>query len=179
MIYKFTESAKNVIQYANEITAKLGHSYIGTEHLLYGLTKEANGIASKVLEEQNITSETVISKIDAIMGNTENKTRKILGFTPRTKKVLENASSEAKKDGSEYIGTEHLLIGIMKEGDSVAIRIMINLEANLKEIYEDILKVMSESSSEENKIKSKTVKSERNTSFSQTPTLNQYRYRLV
>ncbi len=174
MIYKFTESAKNVIQHANEIAAELGHNYIGTEHLLYGLTKENSGIANKVLEEQNIIPESVLGKIYAIMGKNENKTKKILGFTPRTKKVLENASAEAKKDGSEYIGTEHILIGIMKEGDSVAIRIMLNLEANLKEIYEDILKVISETASEENKIKSKTMKSEKNTSFSQTPTLNQY-----
>ena len=174
MTYKFTESAKNVIQYANEITLKFGHSYIGTEHMLYGLAKENTGIANKVLEQQNVNVENVETQIETIMGVSSVKSKKILGFTPRTKKVLENASNEAKRLGSNYLGTEHILVGIMKEGDSVAIRILLNLGANLKEIYEDILKVISENASEENKTKNKIQKSERETSFSQTPTLNQF-----
>lgn len=68
MIYKFTSSATNVIEYANEITLKLGHDYIGTEHILYGLTKENSGIANKVLEGQNVTAENVLSQIDEIIG---------------------------------------------------------------------------------------------------------------
>lgn len=172
MTYKFTESAKNVIDFANEITAKLGHSYIGTEHILYGLTCEKSGIASKVLKEQNVTAENVLSQIEKIIGTGAVKSKKILGFTPRTKKILENASLEAKKLGSEYIGTEHILIGTMKEGDSVAIRILLNLEANLKEIYEDILKVVNESVSEENKTNGKVE--EKQGSFKETHTLNQF-----
>lgn len=174
MTYKFTESAKNVIQYANDLTAKLGHSYIGTEHILYGLSKENVGVASKVLEGQNVNSENVKNHIEAIMGKGNSKSKKILGFTPRTKRVLENASVEAKKFGSNYIGTEHILTGIMKEGDSVAIRILLDLGANLKEIYGDIIKVINESSSEENKAKSKVIKNENETSFNDTPTLNQF-----
>ena len=100
------------------------------------------------------------------------KSRKILGFTPRTKRILENASNEAKKLNSDFIGTEHILIGILKEGDSVAVRVLINLNVDIKAIYEDILKVISENVSEENKIKNKTEKKE--TSFSNTPTLNQF-----
>ena len=100
------------------------------------------------------------------------KSRKILGFTPRTKRILENASNEAKKLNSDFIGTEHILIGILKEGDSVAVRVLINLNVDIKAIYEDILKVISENVSEENKIKNKTDKKE--TSFSNTPTLNQF-----
>lgn len=174
MTYKFTESAKNVIQFANEITAKLGHSYIGTEHILYGLSKEKTGIASKILEEQGATPEVILAQIESVVGGMAIKSKKILGFTPRTKKILENASFEAKKLGSDFIGTEHILIGIMKEGDSVAIRILLNVEANLKVIYEDIVKVVSENASEENKVKSKTEKNDNKTSFSQTPTLNQF-----
>ncbi len=102
------------------------------------------------------------------------KAKKILGFTPRTKKVLENASVEAKKLNSDYIGTEHLLIGILKEGDSVAVRVLINLNINIKTIFEDILKVITESASEDNKTKIKTEKDKKETSFSQTPTLNQF-----
>lgn len=85
---------------------------------------------------------------------------------------MENASDEAKKLGSEYIGTEHILIGIIKEEDSVAIRILLNLNVNIKEIHEDILKVINESISEDNKLNDKVQKN--NTSFSQTPTLNQF-----
>ena len=174
MTYKFTESAKNVIDYANSITTKLGHSYIGTEHILYGLTKETNGIASKVLAEQNVNPESVLAQIEKIMGGADSKTKKILGFTPRTKKVLENASNEAKKLGSNYIGTEHILIGTIKEGDSVAIRILLNLEANLKDVYEDILKIVNETVSEENKSKNKVNTKQSESSFSQTHTLNQF-----
>ena len=174
MTYKFTESAKNVIQFANDITAKLGHSYIGTEHILYGLSKEKTGIASKVLEEQGATPDVILTQIESVVGGMAVKSKKILGFTPRTKRILENASLEAKKLGSDFIGTEHILIGIMKEGDSVAIRILLNIEANLKIIYEDIVKVVSENASEENKVKSSAEKSDEKTSFSQTPTLNQF-----
>lgn len=110
MTYKFTESAKNVIQYANEITRKLGHSYIGTEHLLYGLSKETSGIANKILEEQNVTPDNIVTQIEEIIGTNNNKQKKIQGFTPRTKRVLESASAEAKKLNSLYIGTEHILV---------------------------------------------------------------------
>ncbi len=82
------------------------------------------------------------------------KIRKFSGFTPRTKKILEKASEEAKRLGSDYLGTEHILVGIIKETDSVAIRILLNLDANIKEIYEDILKVVNASSFEEGKQKS-------------------------
>ncbi len=146
----------------------------GTEHILYGLVKEHSGIASKVLETQNITDEKILAQIEDIIGPGRLKSKKILGFTPRTKKVLENASAEAKKLNSDYIGTEHLLIGILKEGDSVAVRVLINLNINIKIVYEDILKVITETVSEENKTKIKTEKDKKDTSFSQTPTLNQF-----
>lgn len=176
MTYKFTESAENAIKYANNITAKLGHAYIGTEHILYGLAKEQEGIARKVLESQNINCNSILSQIDNIMGENETKTKKILGFTPRTKKMLENASDEAKKLNSEHVGTEHILLGIIKEGDSVAIRIMLNLGANLKALYEDILKITTESITEERKaeqLKEKELQEKEN-SFYRTPTLNQF-----
>ncbi len=176
MTYKFTESAENAIKYANNITVKLGHAYIGTEHILYGLAKEQVGIAKKVLESQNINSENILSQIDNIMGENETKSKKILGFTPRTKKMLENASEEAKKLNSERVGTEHILIGILKEGDSVAIRILTNLGANLKTLYEDILKIATESVAEERKTEQLREKEsqEKENSFYRTPTLNQF-----
>ncbi len=108
------------------------------------------------------------------MGHGKTKSKKILGFTPRTKKVLENASEEAKKLNVDYIGTESLLIGLLKEGDSIAVRILINLNINIKEIYEDLAKVISESQTEEDKIKNKLQNDKKQTSYMQTPTLNQF-----
>ena len=128
MTYKFTNSAERAIEIANEVAIELGHNYIGTEHILYGLVKEGSGVAYKVLENQNITPEAVYADIIELIGK-EEKTKEngTVGFTPRTKRVIENAFREARKLGSDYIGTEHILIGIMREGDSIAVRIMLDL----------------------------------------------------
>ena len=130
MAYKFTKSAEIALEIANNIAIDLGHSYIGTEHLLYGLVKEGTGIASKVLENQNITEENILEKIETLVGLGDKGIKGTLGLTPRTKRVIENAFREARRLGSEYIGTEHLLIGIMREGDSIAVRIMLELNVN-------------------------------------------------
>lgn len=110
MTYKFTKKAEKAIQIAENVAIDLGHNYVGTEHILYGLVKESTGIANKVLENQNITAEAVLEKIEELVGVGENKTNGTMGLTPRTKRVIENAFKEAKKLNSEYIGTEHLLI---------------------------------------------------------------------
>lgn len=130
MTYKFTKSAENVIEIANDIAIQLGHNYVGTEHLLYGLTKEENGVASKVLVNQGVTSDSVLEKIEELVGRGEEGLDSTIGFTPRTKRIIEIAFREAKKLGSDYIGTEHLLIGIMREADSVAVRIMLDLNVD-------------------------------------------------
>ena len=143
MTYKFTNSAQNVLEIAKEIAIELGHNYIGTEHLLYGLTEEDNGVASKVLENQNINSENVLEEIENLIGR-EEKNITSLGFTPRTKRVLENAFVEARKLDSDYIGTEHILIGIMRESDSIAVRILLDLGINPQKLYNEIVKVLEE-----------------------------------
>ena len=144
MIYKFTKSGERVIEISNEIAIKLGHSYIGTEHLLYGLVKEKNGIACKVLEKQNINSKMILDKIEEIIG-TNNLTKIFnIGFTPRLKKVIENAFNEAKKIGSNFIGTEHLLIGVIKEADSIAGRILMDLGIDINRIYKELVKILNE-----------------------------------
>ena len=127
MTYKFTKSAENAITISNDIAIELGHNYVGTEHLLYGLSKETNGVASKVLENQEVMPEGILEKIEEIVGRGEEDNSATIGFTPRTKRVIELAFREARKLGSDYIGTEHLLIGIMRETDSVAVRIMLEL----------------------------------------------------
>ena len=170
MTYKFTNSAQNVLEIAKEIAIELGHNYIGTEHLLYGLTEEDNGVASKVLENQNINSENVLEEIENLIGR-EEKNITSLGFTPRTKRVLENAFVEARKLDSDYIGTEHILIGIMREADSIAVRILLDLGINPQKLYNEIVKVIEE---DEDINMQEGSQARKQGSFNSTPTLNQY-----
>ena len=144
MQYKFTKRAEKALQIADNLAIQFGHQYIGTEHLLYGLIKEGEGVASKVLEMQDISTEKVNKKIEEILGILESEEVKTLGFTPRTKRVIENAFKEAKKINSEYIGTEQLLVGIMQEPDSVAVQILMELNVNPQIIYSEIAKVVNE-----------------------------------
>ena len=172
MTYNFTSRAKKAIEIANEIAIELGHNYIGTEHILYGLAKEGNGVASKVIENQEVYPDDIIDKIVELIGK-EEQINETLGFTPRTKRVIENAFIEARKLGYNYIGTEHLLLGILREGDSIAIRILLELNVNIPKIYNEIIKVINEGEDlkDENKSNSNRKK---NGSYNQTPTLNQF-----
>ena len=137
MIYKFTKKAKKVIEIANDISIELGHNYIGTEHILYGLVKEGEGIAAKVLTNKGLTDEKVKNKIEELLGKGD-AIKESLGFTPRTKRMLENAFLEAKRVGYNYIGTEHLLLTIMKDGDSVAARVIVELNVDIPKIYNEM-----------------------------------------
>ena len=148
MMYKFTARAQAALEIASELAMELGHTYIGTEHLLYGLVKEASGIASKVLENQGVTPEKIQEEIEELIGTDINSLMGEPGFTPRTKRVIENAFREAKKLKSDYIGTEHLLVGLMKEGDSIAVRILLDLEVDPRKLYNEIAKVLTEEESD-------------------------------
>ena len=170
MVYKFTSKAKKVIEIANDISIELGHNYIGTEHILYGLVKEGEGIAGKVLTNKGINDEKVKAKIEELLGKGD-EIKESLGFTPRTKKVLENAFLEAKRIGYNFIGTEHLLLAIMKEGDCVATRVIIELNVDIPKIYNEIAKVINEEESD--KEIGKDIPRVRG-SFSSTTTLNQF-----
>ena len=172
MMYKFTSRAEKAIEIANDVAMELGHKYIGTEHILYGLCKEGTGVASKVLQNQDITDEDILQEIEMLIGTGEAiENRDALGFTPRSKRVIENAFIEARKLGSEYIGTEHLLIGIMREGDSVAVRIMMDLDIDPRKLYNEIVKVINEDESDAN---SNRTTDKNSGSFNSTPTLNQF-----
>ena len=144
MIYKFTTRAKKAIEIAQDEAISLGHNYIGTEHILYGLVKEGAGVASKVLANQNITPEEVEKKINEMIGKEVITGSETLGFTPRSKRVIENSFIEARKLGYDYIGTEHLLMGILREGDSIAARILIDLDIDLPKLYNEIVNVINE-----------------------------------
>jgi len=173
MTYKFTNRAEKALELAAELAAEFGHNYIGTEHILYGLVKEGSGVASQVLNLQEVTSEKVAEAIEVLIGRgdpIEDETT--IGFTPRSKRVIENAFIEARKLSSEFIGTEHLLIGIMREGDSVAVRIMMDLNVNPQKLYNEILKVVNEEEGTSGSEKSNTSKTKG--SYNQTPTLNQF-----
>lgn len=175
MTYKFTNRANKAIEIANDIALELGHSYIGTEHILYGLAKEGNGIASKVLENQNVTADDILNKIEQLIGSDE-PIENIVDFTPRTKRVVESAFIEARKLGYNFIGTEHLLIGILREGDCVATKILLDLNVNIPKLYNEIVKVINEgedyNSSDNSSNNSNGGK--RRGSYNQTPTLNQF-----
>ena len=175
MTYKFTNRANKAIEIANNIALELGHSYIGTEHILYGLAKEGNGIASKVLENQNVTADDILNKIEELIGSDE-PIENIVDFTPRTKRVVESAFIEARKLGYNFIGTEHLLIGILREGDCVATKILLDLNVNIPKLYNEIVKVINEgedyNSSDNSSNNSNGGK--RRGSYNQTPTLNQF-----
>ena len=170
MVYKFTNKAKKVIEIANDISIELGHNYIGTEHILYGLVKEGEGIAAKVLNNKGITDEKVRVKIEELLG-VGREIKETLGFTPRTKRVLENAFLEAKRIGYNYIGTEHLLLAILKEEDCVAVRVIVELNVEVPKIYNKIAKVINEEESDQeikrdiNKVRG---------SYSATTVLNQF-----
>ena len=172
MSYKFTNKAEKVIQIATDIAAELGHNYIGTEHILYGLVEENTGIASKVLESQGMTTDKILEEIDELIGRSEEPIDEPEGFTPRTKRVIENAFLEARKMGSEYIGTEHLLIGIMVEGDSVAVRIMMDIGINPQKLYNELVKVLKEG--ENDGTTTGKQKSRQSGSYNSTQTLNQF-----
>ena len=170
MKYKFTNSAQVALETATNLAIKLGHDYVGTEHILYGLVEEPSGVAGRLLEKQGITSESILEQIERLIGEDPVNVLSVedIGFTPRTKRVIENAFIEARKLNSEYIGTEHLLVGIMREGDSVAVRIMMNLNVAPQKIYSEIVKLIKEGE-EANSDNNKTYGS-----FNSTPTLNQY-----
>jgi len=168
-MYKFTGRAEAAIKIANDTALKLGHSYVGTEHILYGLSKEGIGVASKVLENQNVTSESILQKIKELVGVGVSK--ETTGFTPRVKRVFEISYAEARKNSLDYIGTEHILVGIMREGESIAIRIMIDLGLDPQKLYNEIVKVINEDEKNPEINKGKKRKS---ASYTDTPTLNQY-----
>ena len=108
MTYKFTNRAKKAIEIANDLAIELGHNYIGTEHILYGLSKEGSGVAAKVLENQEVEPQKILDKIDELIGR-EDKTEETLGFTPRTKRVIEKHKYHHKIYHQQYLGCFHIL----------------------------------------------------------------------
>ena len=168
MMYRFTNRAERAIEAAQEIAAELGHNYVGTEHLLAGLIREGNGLAYKILTSQGVTEDKVIGLIEELIGRSEPLDDVPNGFTPRTKRVIEISFIEAKRLNNNFIGTEHLLLGIIKEGDSVAARIITELGVDIPKMFNELVKVLSEDNDGTSTPKKFSATS------NQTPTLNQY-----
>ncbi len=144
MIYgKFTKKAEAALILAKECAIAFGHSYIGTEHILWGLAKEGTGIAASVLSTNGVNDERIKQKIFELIGNGDGSVTS-LAYTPRTKRVLELSYAEARRMGQNYIGTEHLLIAILREGESVAVKILTDLGGDIRKLYENILSMLSE-----------------------------------
>lgn len=164
MFNRFTEKARRVILLAREEAKRLDHDYLGTEHLLLGLIKEGEGVAALSLQNLGVDLEQVRQEVEKAVGRGGGSL--FLGqipFTPRAKKVLELAVTEARNLGHNYIGTEHLLLGLIREGEGVAAQILTNVGADLEKVREEVIALLGEKASAE-----KTSKP------SNTPTLDRY-----
>ena len=142
MFKRYTEKAKKVVMIAQEEAINLNHDYIGTEHILIGLIKEEEGVASQVLKQLGVNADKVIEEVEQLVGKGEYQQVDEIAFTPRSKKVLELASQEATQLKNNYIDTEHILLGLIKEGSGVAIRILSDLGVNLDNVYSEIMKIL-------------------------------------
>ena len=143
MFERFTERARQVVVLAQEEARTLKHNYIGTEHILLGLLREEEGLAARVLEGLEITVEEVRSQVIRIVGAGEEVTSGQIPFTPRAKKVLELALREALSLGHNYIGTEHILLGLVRENEGVAARILADFDADSEKIRNEIIRMLS------------------------------------
>ena len=144
MFDRLTEKAKEALNYAAEAALEMGQNYVGTEHLLVGLIREKDGVAGKILEANNITDEQVIEKIDALIGTGEPISGINPEATPRTKRVIENSYREARSMGHNYVGTEHLLIAILRESESIGVKILLELGVSPQKLYNEILSLLSD-----------------------------------
>ena len=143
---KFTERARRVLSLAQEEAQRFNHNYIGTEHILLGLVRETDGVAARVLSNLGVELHKVRSAVEFIIGRGERSTPGEIGLTPRAKKVIELAVDEARRLNHHYIGTEHLLIGLMREGEGVAAGVLESLGINLDKIRGETSRILSQSS---------------------------------
>src|SRR5215204_4331035 len=131
---KFTERARKVLQLAQEEAQRFNHNYIGTEHLLLGLVREGEGVAAKVLSNLGVELNKVRSAVEFIIGRGDRAVTGDIGLTPRAKKVIELSVDEARRLGHHYIGTEHLLLGLVREGEGIAVNVLRGLGINLDRV---------------------------------------------
>src|SRR5437868_2805058 len=143
MFERFTDRARRVVVLAQEEARMLNHNYIGTEHILLGLIHEGEGVAAKSLESLGISLEGVRSQVEEIIGQGQQAPSGHIPFTPRAKKVLELSLREALQLGHNYIGTEHILLGLIREGEGVAAQVLVKLGADLSRVRQQVIQLLS------------------------------------
>ncbi|AVM64497.1 MULTISPECIES: ATP-dependent Clp protease ATP-binding subunit [Dietzia] len=143
MFERFTDRARRVVVLAQEEARMLNHNYIGTEHILLGLIHEGEGVAAKALESLGISLEAVRSQVEEIIGQGQQAPSGHIPFTPRAKKVLELSLREALQLGHNYIGTEHILLGLIREGEGVAAQVLVKLGADLTRVRQQVIQLLS------------------------------------
>jgi ATP-dependent Clp protease ATP-binding subunit ClpC len=162
MFGRFTERAQKVLALAQEEAVRLGHSNIGTEHILLGLVREGEGIAAKALIGLGLGLEKIQKEVESLIGRGQGQPINI-AYTPRAKKVIELSMDEARKLGHTYVGTEHILLGLIREGEGVAARVLNNLGVSLNKARQQVLQLLGSS---------ETVSSHQGSSAANTPTLD-------
>ncbi len=143
---KFTERARRVLTLAQEEAHRFNHNYIGTEHILLGLVREGDGVAAKVLSNLGVELNKVRSAVEFIIGRGDRTVLGEIGLTPRAKKVIELAVDEARRLGHSYIGTEHLLLGLVREGEGIAAGVLESLGVNIERVRAETTRILSQSS---------------------------------
>jgi ATP-dependent Clp protease ATP-binding subunit ClpC len=142
MFERFTQRARRVVVLAQEEARMLDHNYIGTEHILLGLIREGEGVAARALESLGISLEAVRQQVEKIIGRGQQAPSGHIPFTPRAKKVLELSLREAKAFGHNYIGTEHILLGLIREGSGVAAQVLVKLGADLNRARQQVVQLL-------------------------------------
>src|SRR5690625_1595397 len=141
MFGRFTERAQKVLALAQQEAIRLGHSNIGTEHILLGLIREGKGIAAKSLQALGLEGKQIQDEVEKLIGK-GNQPMKAIHYTPRAKKVVELSQDEARKLSHPYVGTEHILLGLIREGEGVAARVLHNLDVSLNKARQQVLQLL-------------------------------------
>jgi ATP-dependent Clp protease ATP-binding subunit ClpA len=143
MFERFTDRARRVVVLAQEEARLLNHNYLGTEHLLLGLAHEGEGVAAMALESLGISPEAVRAQVEEIIGQGQRAPTGHIPFTPRAKKVFELSLREALQLGHNYIGTEHILLGLLREGEGVAAQVLVKLGADLSRVRQQVIQLLA------------------------------------
>jgi hypothetical protein len=149
MFQRFTDRARTVVVLAQDEARRLDHNYIGTEHLLLGLIREGEGVAAKALEALGISLDSVRQQVEQIIGQGQQAPSGHIPFTPRAKKVLELSLRESQQLGHNYIGTEHILLGVIHPSDGVARQVLVKLGADPNRVRQQVIRLLQEHSAEE------------------------------
>ena len=144
MFERFSDRARRAVVWSQEEARRLNHNYIGTEHILLGLIREGQGVAAKALESLGVSLEVARQRVEEVVLPGQHTPTGHVPFTPRAKTVLELSRREAQRLGHNYIGTEHILLGLLREGDGVAAQVLVALGADLDGVGERVIQLLAE-----------------------------------